>query len=121
MATRQPSPGSPIMFAAGTRAPSKTTSPNSRVMPLIILQRPLLDAGLVHRTANADRPLCFGDIRVGAGQQEAPVGEVGVARPDLVAGDDVLVAVALGPGAQRREVGAGVGLAEALAPPVARR
>jgi len=37
IATRHPSPGAPIMFAAATRAPSKLTCPNSVVMPLIIL------------------------------------------------------------------------------------
>ena len=59
------------------------------------------------------------DVGVGAREQEAPVGDVGVAGPDLVAVDHVLVAVARRGGAQRREVGSGVGLAEALAPALA--
>ena len=58
-------------------------------------------------------------VGVGAGEEQAPVGDVGVARPDLVAVDHVLVAVARRGRAQRREVGAGVGLAEALAPALA--
>ena len=58
-------------------------------------------------------------VGVGAREQDAPVGDVGVAGPDLVPVDHVLVAVARRGGAQRREVGAGVGLAEALAPAVA--
>ena len=53
---------------------------------------------------------------VGAREQEAPVGDVGVAGPDLVTVDHVLVAVACRGRAQRREVGSRVGLAEALAP-----
>ncbi len=59
------------------------------------------------------------DVRVRAREQEAPVGDVRVAGPDLVAVDHVLVALARRGGAQRREVGPGVGLAEALAPAVA--
>ena len=70
-------------------------------------------------TDEGGQALVLGHVRVGAGQHEAPVGDVGVAGPHLVAADDALVAVALGPGAQRRQVGPGVGLAEALAPAVA--
>ena len=58
-------------------------------------------------------------VRVGAREQEAPVGDVGVAGPDLVSVDHVVVAVARRGGAQRREVGPGIGLAEALAPALA--
>ncbi len=57
-------------------------------------------------------------IRVGARQQQAPVGDVGVARPDLVTVDDVVVAVASRLGPQRRQVRAGARLREALAPPL---
>ena len=38
--------------------------------------------------------------------------------PDLLAVDDVIVALALGRGLQRRKVGAGARLGKALAPPV---
>ena len=58
------------------------------------LERALLDAGLVHADGERRQALVLRDVRVGAGQQEAPVGQVRVARPHLVAGDDVLVAVA---------------------------
>ncbi len=54
--------------------------------------------------------------RVGAHQAENPVGVVGVGGPDLLAGDEVIVAVAFGAGLQRGEVGAGVGFGIALAP-----
>ena len=107
------------MFSAVTRASSNITCPNSFVMPLIIAQRPLLDAGLVHRHRERGEALVLRDVGIGAREQQAPVGDVGVARPDLVAVDHVLVAVARRGRAQRREVGAGVGLAEALAPALA--
>ena len=119
MAIAQPSPGSPIMFSAGTRAPSMRTSPNSLVTPLIILRGRCSTAGSSIGRANTDRLLVLGAVGLGAGEQEAPVGPVGVARPDLVPADHELVVVPLGSGAQRRQVGAGVGLAEALAPAVA--
>ena len=86
--------------------------------PVDHLQRALLDARLVHADGEGGDALVLGDVGVGAGEDEAPVGEVGVAGPDLVPGDDVVVAVADRPGAERGEVGAGVGLAEALAPAV---
>ena len=60
----------------------------------------------------------LGDLVVGAGEEHAPLGVVGVARPHLVPGDDVGVAVEIGARAERREVGPCVGLAEALAPTV---
>ena len=55
-------------------------------------------------------------VGVGAGQQEDVVGELGLGRPHLLAVDDPLVAVELGPGLEAGQVAAGVGLAEALAP-----
>ena len=54
--------------------------------------------------------------RVGAEDAEPEVAVVGAAGPDLLAVEDELVAVALGPRAERGEVGAGVGLAPELAP-----
>ena len=61
-------------------------------------------------------PLCFGGVAVGAGQHEAPVGPVGLARPHLLAVDHPLAAVELGAGLDVGEVGAGARLAVALAP-----
>ena len=119
MASGQPSPGSPIMLAAGTRAPSKMHLAELLGDPVDHLQRPLLDAGLAHRHRERRDALVLRHVVVGAGEEQAPLGVVGVAGPHLVAGEHVLVAVAVGPGAQRGEVGAGVGLAEALAPAVA--
>ena len=55
-------------------------------------------------------PLCFGHVPVGAGDQHAVVGGGRAGGPDLLAVDDVVVAVALGAGADAGEVGAGAGL-----------
>ncbi len=77
-------------------------------------QRLDLNARRVHRH---DEP---GDATValvaGAHEQLAEVGDLGVRGPDLRAGDDVVVAVAYGPRAERGQVASCVRLAEALAP-----
>jgi hypothetical protein len=57
---RQPSPGLPIMFSAGTRAPSNTTWPNSLVMPLIMRSGYCSIPRWRIGTAKAESPLCFG-------------------------------------------------------------
>jgi hypothetical protein len=51
-----------------------------------------------------------------AGGQHAPLGHPGVRGPDLLAVDAVAVAVGRGAGLQRGQIGAGLGLAEPLAP-----
>jgi hypothetical protein len=48
------------MFSAGTRARSKSTSPNSVVMPLIILRGRCSIPDWCIETTKADSPLCFG-------------------------------------------------------------
>ena len=53
--------------------------------------------------------LVAGGVRVGAGRQPHVVGVVGEAGVQLLAVDHPLVAVPHGPGAQRRQVGAGLG------------
>ena len=111
-------PGLADHVSAGTRALSNSTCPNSFVIPFIICSGRCSMPGWCIGTANADSP-CASHVGVGAREQDAPVRDVGVARPDLVAVDHELVAVARRGRAQRREVGAGVGLAETLAPPLA--
>ena len=82
------------------------------------LDRAQRDAGGVHREdQQRDAPLLLLRRRVGADQAEDPVGVLAQRGPGLLAVDDPVVAVADGGGAQRGEVGAGVGLGEALAPP----
>ena len=83
-----------------------------------LAQRPDLDAGLVHRQHEVRDALVLGHVPVGAGQQHAVVGVVGAGVPHLLAVDDPLVAVALGPGRESGEVGAAPRLAEELAPDV---
>ena len=65
MASRQPSPGAPIMSAARTRAPSKGTSPNSLRDPVDHPERALLDARLAHRHGEGGQPLVLGHVGVG--------------------------------------------------------
>lgn len=75
-----------------------------------------LDAGRVHRDEQV------GDARrappgwPGAHEGEDPVGMVGHRRPDLAARHPVDVAVADGACGQRREIAAGTGFGESLAP-----
>src|SRR5262249_18235464 len=79
-------------------------------------QRTLLDAWLMHGDDECRDALVPRYIRVGAGQQQTPVGDVGVTGPDLVSMDDVVVAVAGRLRSQRREVRTGARLRETLAP-----
>ncbi len=58
----------------------------------------------------------FGGIGVRAGEQDHPLRDVPAGGPDLLAVDDEVVAVTDGPGLEGRKVGAGAGLAIALAP-----
>ena len=61
-------------------------------------------------------PSCLGACVVGAHQDEHPVGKLRAARPDLLAVDEKVIALVLGPGAQARQVAASPRLAVALAP-----
>ena len=69
-------------------------------------------------TMTQEMPSVLGGVGVGADEHLAVLGHVGVAGPDLLAVDHVLVAVPHGPGAQAGQVGARLGLGEALAPAV---
>jgi hypothetical protein len=79
---------------------------------------PHADAGAAHvhqQEADAGLRPCLG---VGAHQAEHHVGVLRVGGPDLGAGDDVVVALAHRPRAQRGQVRARIGLRVALAPPL---
>ena len=58
----------------------------------------------------------LGSVGVGAGEDVHPVSQVGEARPDLAAVDDIVVAILDGAGLQAGEVRPRLGLAESLAP-----
>ena len=113
MVTRQPSFSSPTRLATGMRTSLRNSSANS-VEPAMVrsgrISMPGASIGMISQVM----PRC--PSSPGAHQQFAVVGHLGVRGPDLRAGDHVLVAVAHRPGAQRSQVAAGVGLAEALAP-----
>ena len=81
-----------------------------------VAQRANLDAGLVQIDEEVRQPLALGHVDVGAGEQHGPVREVRPRGPHLLTGDDPVIAVALGPGGQGREVGTGARLTEELAP-----
>ena len=81
-----------------------------------VAQRAHLHPLLVQIDEEVGEPLPLRDVVVGPGQKDRPVRKMGPRGPYLLAGDDPLIAVALGPGGQRGEIGAGPGLAEELAP-----
>ena len=81
-----------------------------------LAQRTHLDARRAHVEREVGHALVLGRLGVGAGDEHAPVGQVGHGVPHLLAVDDPLVAVAHRPGAQTGEVAAGARLAEQLAP-----
>ena len=74
------------------------------------------DVGMLERGGGLDLdhegadPLVLRDLRVGPRKEDHAVGQVAVRGPDLLAVDDVLVAIAEGSGLQRREIGPGIRL-----------
>jgi hypothetical protein len=81
-----------------------------------LAQRPDVHAGVGHVAQEVGHAAVLGHVGIGAGHQDGEPGEVGAGRPHLLAVDHPLVAVTLGAGAERGEVGAGPRLAEQLAP-----
>ena len=84
-----------------------------------LLDRPDLDPGRLHAQEEHGQALVLGHGGVGAGDQDAVVGVVGAAGPDLLAVDDPVaraVGRPLGAGAQARQVRAAGGFGEQLAP-----
>ena len=81
-----------------------------------VTQRPDVDARLVHVDQEVGDALALLDVGVRPGEQHRVVGGEAPRGPDLLAGDDPLLAVEHGPGGERREVGSGARLAEELAP-----
>ena len=75
-----------------------------------------LDRLLLHVHEKVGEPLVLGGVGVGAGDEHAPLRELGQGRPDLLPGDHPLVAVLDRLGLQRGEIRARLGLGEPLAP-----
>ena len=118
IATFQPSPGAPTMFAASVRAPSKNVSENS-ASPVICADRADLDARLLHRHEQVGEALRPRLPSVGAAQRRSTSRPTAPRCPDLLPVDHPLAAgSALEPRARLhvREVGARVRLGVALAP-----
>ena len=67
-----------------------------------LAQRPHLDAGRVHVEREVGQALVLGRLGIGAGDEHAPIGDVGERVPHLLPGDDPLVAVAARPGRPAR-------------------
>jgi hypothetical protein len=94
---------------------SKKVSLNS-ASPVICRSGSHRDARRLHVHEQEADALVLGRARIGPHEQEAPVRDVAHARPDLLAVHDVVIAVSHRAGLEVREVGARVGLGEALAP-----
>ena len=115
LVTRQPSFSSPTSCSAGTRTSSRNTSQNSDEPSIVSIGR----TSMPGRSIGQDEPrdaLVLGRVGVGAREQLAELPDLPERAPDLAAGHHVVVAVADGAGREAGEVGAGVGLREALAP-----
>ena len=79
-------------------------------------ERPYLDTGRVHVDDHVREPGVALGFGVGAGEEDAEVGDVRVRRPDLLPVEHETVAVEARRRADAREVGACPGLREPLAP-----
>src|SRR5213593_990038 len=79
-------------------------------------ERADLDARLAHVEEEARDALVLWRLRVGAGEQDPPVGDGPARGPDLLAVDDEVVALVLGARLEAREVRAGIGLGVELTP-----
>ena len=87
--------------------------------PPRLADRSHVDARRRHVDDQAADALVLGGVGVGADEEHAPVRLLGPAGPHLLPVDHVAVAVAHGAGLEAGQVGAGVGLGEALAPHLA--
>src|SRR5205809_6201555 len=90
--------------------------PRSTLFPYTTLFRSDLDARLAHVEEEARDALVLGRLRVGAGEEDPPVGDRPAGGPDLLTVDEELVAPVLGARLEAREVRARVGLGVELAP-----
>ncbi len=91
---------------------------HERVAVVHLLDRPHLDAGLVHVDHEVGDALVLHRVPVGASHEDRHVGVIGTGVPDLLAVDDPAVAVAHGRRLHAGQVGTGAGFGEQLAPRV---
>ena len=117
-ATCHPAFSAPTRLAAGIATSLRKISQKCE-SPMALRIGRTSTPGRGHVQQEVRNALALGGIRVGAGQQQAPVGVHTAAGPQLLAVDDVVVAVASGRGAQARQVGAGLRFGEALDPDLA--
>ena len=117
LAQSQPRFSSPMSWSAGTFTSSKKTSLTSCPPSMVMIGRTVMPGDLHVGQQEGDALLLL-RVRVGADQQEDPVGVLRQRGPGLLAVDDVVVALAHRARLEAGEVGAGAGLGEALAPPV---
>ena len=119
IATCQPAPSSPSRQSAGMRTSVNHTSLNISSPTMSRIGRHSMP-GVLHVDDERGDALVLRaplDRRgIGAEEEQPPLREVRGGDPDLLAVDDVLVAVADRGGAKVGEVGTGLRLAEALAP-----
>ena len=114
-ATVQPPSTGPTTSSSGTNTSLKNTSLNSE-LPDVMLQRPDLDALGVHVDDHHRDAVVLGHVGVGAHGGEAHAGDVRAAGPHLLAVDEPAAVDPRRLGLDARRVGAGIGLAEQLAP-----
>ena len=115
IATCQPPPTSPSTFSTGHLDAGEEDLVELRLAG-DLAQRPHLDAGRLHVDDQVREPGVALRGRIAAGDEDAPVGDVRVRRPHLLAVDDEVRAFEPRARAHGREVGACAGLREALAP-----
>ena len=85
-----------------------------------LTQRSHLDAGSVHVDDERGDPFALRRVGIGAREAPAPVGELRVARPDLLAVEEPAAVDRRRPGRERGQVAPRAGLAEELAPDLRR-
>src|SRR5262249_16061766 len=79
-------------------------------------QRPNSDAWALHIQEKTGKPSVLMDIRISTGEQQTPVGIMGITGPDLRARDDKIIAILDSPRGQPRQVAPCAWFGEALAP-----
>src|SRR5215510_10018566 len=69
-----------------------------------LLERPHLDTGLAHVEKDARDAPVLGHLRIGAAEQDTPVGDGPARRPDLLAVAQEVVALVFGPRLEARQI-----------------